>query len=1084
MIKEAMKKILSWFLSGVLIFSGFFVVLEKPVRAEWANYVVISEFATRGSTSAYDEFVELYNPTENIVDISGWKLQYWGGSTWTTKLTIPSGTKILPHRYYLMSSSSQYFTTTVSDLTHNSYLALADGTAGDPRGIRIITADNMVIDTIIYEADGGTDNSLAEGGKTAPAPNYRANTYNRSVERKPGGESGNGQDTNINGHDFFVRDQRDPTNSQALPRPPIEQPPSSQPQCGNGTCETGESSENCPQDCQLNQPVCGNNLKEEKEECDKTDLAGQTCMTLGFVSGTLSCNNNCTFNTSQCTSGGSYPPPIVEQVKPGDIAINEFVSDPVDGEEEWIELYNNTDKEIDLTNWQIEEGSGVRTTLSGTISSKSFFVVEKIKGYLNNSGDIIILRGANGRIIDQVVYGSWDDGNREDNAPATKDPNSVARVVDGQDTDRDYLDFKISTLPTKNAPNKFEEEKEYPFGVIFNELLPNPKGDDSENEFIELKNLNDFEVNLENWRLEDASGTKFVISSQKLSSTKIPGRGFFILWRRDSKIALNNSGSERVKLYQPNDNLVDEISYSGTVAEDIAYAKEETKNWFLTTQPTPGQENIIKKVNQKPKAVISAPNKALVNEEIIFDASDSYDPDGDGLTYLWDFGDQTRSNEVVAKHFYKKTGKFNVKLEVKDSLGESEVVKLSLEILPNEKKFSYSPLEAEIFISEFLPNPKGRDEAEWIEIFNNGDREVDLSGWFLDDMDGGSKPYQIKEGIKILPGEHLLFERKETKIALNNNFDSVRILDPEGNLFFEVTYEKPKEGFSYALDENSEWRWTSLLTPGQKNLFSSEEEIKTKKSSAKIAGEGEKFLETPLSEVRNQEIGDLVKTQGIVSVEPGILGKQIFYLAGSGIQIYSYQKDFPSLKLGDQIEVRGELAEYKNETRIKIASKDDIKILESKTPPEPKKVKTGEVDESLEGNLVLIEGQLIESRTNYFYLDDGSGEVKVYLKATAGLKKPKMKEGNWLRVIGIVGQYGEEYRLYPRYQSDLEIIQKPEEDVVLTTASLSETKPLFERINPFSKSSQSEKIKYLSLSALTLLIILISLLLRSRRKKY
>lgn len=50
--------------------------------------------------------------------------------------------------------------------------------------------------------------------------------------------------------------------------------------------------------------VCGNNIKEGSEDCDGTDLSSQTCIRKGYVGGTLACNTNCTFNTSNCTSGG------------------------------------------------------------------------------------------------------------------------------------------------------------------------------------------------------------------------------------------------------------------------------------------------------------------------------------------------------------------------------------------------------------------------------------------------------------------------------------------------------------------------------------------------------------------------------------------------------------------------------------------------------------------------------------------------------------------------------------------------------------------------------------------------------------
>lgn len=50
--------------------------------------------------------------------------------------------------------------------------------------------------------------------------------------------------------------------------------------------------------------VCGNGTIESGEQCDGLSLAGETCISRGYTAGNLSCNANCTFNTSGCTSGG------------------------------------------------------------------------------------------------------------------------------------------------------------------------------------------------------------------------------------------------------------------------------------------------------------------------------------------------------------------------------------------------------------------------------------------------------------------------------------------------------------------------------------------------------------------------------------------------------------------------------------------------------------------------------------------------------------------------------------------------------------------------------------------------------------
>ncbi|MEX2515109.1 MAG: dockerin type I domain-containing protein [Candidatus Paceibacterota bacterium] len=51
--------------------------------------------------------------------------------------------------------------------------------------------------------------------------------------------------------------------------------------------------------------ICGNNVKEGGEQCDNGDLNGQTCSTLDYEGGTLSCSSDCSFDTSECIA----PPP-------------------------------------------------------------------------------------------------------------------------------------------------------------------------------------------------------------------------------------------------------------------------------------------------------------------------------------------------------------------------------------------------------------------------------------------------------------------------------------------------------------------------------------------------------------------------------------------------------------------------------------------------------------------------------------------------------------------------------------------------------------------------------------------------------
>jgi hypothetical protein len=107
---------------------------------------------------------------------------------------------------------------------------------------------------------------------------------------------------------------------------------------------------------------------------------------------------------------------------PGAIAINEIMYAPKSGEPEWIELYNAGTTPVDLGRWSVGDNStwheisataispGDYLVLSGSadivashpdISGK--FVVLSLPS-LNNSGDEVRLRDANGALIDSVRY--------------------------------------------------------------------------------------------------------------------------------------------------------------------------------------------------------------------------------------------------------------------------------------------------------------------------------------------------------------------------------------------------------------------------------------------------------------------------------------------------------------------------------------------------------------------------------------------------------------------------------------------------------------------------------------------------------
>lgn len=80
---------------------------------------------------------------------------------------------------------------------------------------------------------------------------------------------------------------------------------------------------------------------------------------------------------------------------------------------EWVELYNDSDLEVNLNGFLLEDGNSSHSddlTLSGSIQSKGFVVFNHNEGWLNNGGDTLKLynNASPSAIVDQYTYGNVD----------------------------------------------------------------------------------------------------------------------------------------------------------------------------------------------------------------------------------------------------------------------------------------------------------------------------------------------------------------------------------------------------------------------------------------------------------------------------------------------------------------------------------------------------------------------------------------------------------------------------------------------------------------------------------------------------
>src|SRR4030042_6782181 len=88
-------------------------------------------------------------------------------------------------------------------------------------------------------------------------------------------------------------------------------------------------------------------------------------------------------------------------------------------------------------------------------------------------------------------------------------------------------------------------------------------------------------------------------------------------------------------------------------------------------------------------------------------------------------------------------------------------------------------------LMSFLVKPE-----EWIEILNQNDFAVDLSGWQIQDTKGKIRLYVFSQGTQIDPQELLVLPRLKTKITLNNDGDGLNLIQPDNSIVDQASYDK------------------------------------------------------------------------------------------------------------------------------------------------------------------------------------------------------------------------------------------------------------------------------------------------------
>ena len=310
------------------------------------------------------------------------------------------------------------------------------------------------------------------------------------------------------------------------------------------------------------------------------------------------------------------------------VVINEiaWMGTNVSYNDEWIELYNDGGS-VNLDGWVLKaDGGSPEINLSGTIPAKGFYLLERTnddtvagisadliyKEALSNSGENLKLYNSSGSLVDQVVSpDGWLAGDNSTKQTMERIGSSWQTSQDSGGTPKTINSIgaiepefePIIIEPEQIEGAKLLENKQRDVKrITFNEILPSPDGPDAENEWIEIYNQNDFEVNLSGWQIQDVAGKTTTYTLNK----KIPALGYLVFLRPETKITLNNDG-DSLTFLSPSGEIIDSISF-GKASLNKSYSKTQS-DWVWNSNLTPGSKNIIPKSSSQNKGAKLLPNE-------------------------------------------------------------------------------------------------------------------------------------------------------------------------------------------------------------------------------------------------------------------------------------------------------------------------------------------------------------------------------------------------------------------------------------------------------------------------------------------
>jgi len=270
-----------------------------------------------------------------------------------------------------------------------------------------------------------------------------------------------------------------------------------------------------------------------------------------------------------------------------------IVISEVDLNEDKIELYNSNNYEINLSDFTLEDvvGATKKNKLLGLTLKPSEYTILDVKNLgitLNNNGDNVILKDNQGNIVSQTFIKvgvtiakdySWqyftDSKNWEEQPSTLGRENERVPSADTSDTNKQVSNSVVNSKDINYFANNIRINEIYPQGE----------------EYVELYNKGDSDLDISGLVLHDEMGKTGKIT---LGKDTIIGSKKYLTLLLKSKISLNNDGDGLIIMTTQGDK-VDGVHYDFARDKDLSYQFfEDGWSWEAKTQNTENNKTLNK----------------------------------------------------------------------------------------------------------------------------------------------------------------------------------------------------------------------------------------------------------------------------------------------------------------------------------------------------------------------------------------------------------------------------------------------------------------------------------------------------------